>query len=123
KDDLEYDGFTYDDIYEILTELEFRTILNRLHDGSTSDEPIDLEEIEFKIVDEVTEDILTNEGALQLEMITENYHEAKIEAVGIVNETGNYVFSKDVAVQSDLFIEWLEDEAKAKYIYDVKAAK
>lgn len=123
KDDLRYEGFTYEGIYEMLSELEFRTILNRLHDGSESDEVVELAEIDYEVVDEVTADMLTDEGALQLEMITENYHEATIEAIGLVNETGNYVFTKEVALQSDIFTEWLEDETKAKYVYDAKAAK
>src|SRR5699024_3747586 len=62
KDELAYNGFTYDDIYEMLMELEFRTLLNRLHDGSAPDDSVTLEEIEYEVVDEITEEMLTDEG-------------------------------------------------------------
>jgi len=123
KDELAYNGFTYDDIYEMLMELEFRTLLNRLHDGSAPDDSVTLEEIEYEVVDEITEEMLTDEGALQIEMITGNYHEATLEAFGLVNETGKYIFSKNVALESELFTKWLEDKSKEKYVYDVKALK
>lgn len=122
-DELMYDGFTYDDIYELFSELEFRTLLDRLHDGSSDGEQIELDEIEFNIVEEITEHMLTNQSALQLEMITDNYHEAEIEAIGISNETGNYVFTKEVGLNSPIFKHWLEDETKQKFVYDVKALK
>lgn len=123
KDDLSYDGFTYDDIYELFSELEFRTLLNRLHDGTAPEHDAELVDISFEVVETITEEMLTDEGALQIEMITDNYHEATIEAIGLVNETGNYVFQKDTAIQSTLFKNWIEDDTKEKYIYDIKAAK
>lgn len=123
KEDIKYEGYTYDDIYELLRELEFRNILNRLHDGKSRDEAESLEEIEYTIVEEISSEILTDKGALHLEMITPNYHEANVEAIGLVNETGNYVFTRETALQSKLFKKWLEDEAKEKYVYDVKAIK
>lgn len=123
KDDLTYQGFTYDDIYELFSELEFRNLLNRLRSSSNSEEATDLEEVQFEVVEEIDHRILSDQAALQLEMMTENYHEAPIEAIGLVNETGNYVFKTEVALQSKAFKDWLEDESKKKYVYDVKAAK
>ncbi|HLS23254.1 MAG TPA: DNA polymerase I [Pseudogracilibacillus sp.] len=120
KDDLEYEGYTYDDIFELLNELEFRQILRRLDDGSTSTSD-ELEEMTFEIVDEITESMLGDEASLHIEMITDNYHEATIEAIGLSNKKGTYVFSKEVATESELFKKWLEDETKRKYVYDVKA--
>lgn len=123
KEDVKYDGYTYDDIYELLRELEFRNILNRLDDGTSSAEAEIFEDIKYTIVEEISSEMLTDEGALHLEMISPNYHEATVEAIGLVNETGNYVFTLETALQSDLFKKWLEDEAKEKYVYDIKAIK
>src|SRR5699024_11291385 len=58
---------------------------------------------------------------LNVEMIDENYHEANIEAISFVNETGNYVIHTEDALNSQIFIEWLEDESEEKSIFDVKA--
>ncbi len=120
KEELEYKGYSYDDIFELLRELEFRQILERLDDGSQSSSE-ELTEIEVEIVDDITEAILSDQAALHLEMVTDNYHEASIEAIGLSHEGGNYIFSKEVALESNLFKEWLEDETKEKYVYDVKA--
>lgn len=122
-DEIEYEGYTYDDIFELFQELGFRTLLDRLHGEAEHGEREALTTIEFKVVEEITEAILTNKSALQVEMITDNYHQANIEAIGLSNETGNYVFTLETALTSDLFKDWLEDETKEKFVYDVKAAK
>ena len=122
-DEIEYEGFTYDDIFELLNELGFRSLLDRLHGETAHGEREELSDISFTIVDEITEDMLHDDSALQLEMITDNYHQADVIAVGLSNPSGNYVFTIQTATKSDLFKNWLEDEAKEKYVYDVKAAK
>src|SRR5699024_2754045 len=66
--------------------------------------------------------IVTGQEAVHFEMITENYHEATIEAIGIVNEKGKYIISLENALLSAEFKLWLEDESKEKYVFDAKAA-
>src|SRR5690625_1272168 len=121
--DLDYEGYEYRDIYELFSDLEFRSLLDRLH-GESGDEPqIELEAFEYEIVDEITEEIFSERSALHVEMITDNYHEATIEAIGIVNEKGNFSFKTEKALQSDVFTQWLEDQTKEKYVFDAKAVK
>src|SRR5699024_2805789 len=71
----------------------------------------------------ITEDVLTDTAALQLEMVSENYHDAKIEAIGLTNENGSFVFETEKALTSELFINWLKDHTKKKFMYDAKALK
>src|SRR5690625_417143 len=54
-------------------------------------------------------------------MITENYHEANVECICIVNERGNFAIETEKALQSESFICWLKDETKEKYVFDAKA--
>src|SRR5690625_5456077 len=54
-------------------------------------------------------------------MINENYNEVNIEAISLVNETGNFVIHTEDALNSQIFIDWLEDESEEKSIFDVKA--
>lgn len=122
-DDLSYGGFTYDDVYELFQELGFRSLLDRLHSEVEHKDQEDLADIEFSIVEAITEEMLVDKAALHVEMVTENYHKANIEAIGLTNEAGNYVFTLETALRSDLFKKWLEDETKEKYVYDVKALK
>lgn len=123
KEDLQYEGFTYQDIYSLFSELEFRSLLDRLDDGEGVSEQASFDEMDFEIVDEITTTMLTDKAALHVEMITDNYHEAAIEAIGMVNETGKYVIPTDIALESPMFTQWLEDETKEKYMFDAKAMK
>src|SRR5690625_625011 len=121
-DDLEYDGYTYDDIYTLFSELEFRTLLERI--GATDEsETAQLTEFTFEIVEEVRTDILTDTAAFHIEMLDENYHEANIEAFCIVNEHGHYEMEPYLALNDEQFVAGLEDETKEKFVFDVKATK
>src|SRR5690625_1714524 len=97
-DDLQYGGYEYADIHELFTELDFRKLLERIHGEKGGDIPQEeFAAFEYKLIEEVTDDLFTENAALQLEMITENYHEATIEAIGITNENGSYVIATEQA--------------------------
>lgn len=119
--DLVYEGYSYNDIHSLFTELEFRTLLDRLHgkDGAEI-EKVALKPFEYKEVATLSKDFFTGKEALLLEMITENYHEAEIVGVGIANEHGTIVMKSEDAFQCDAFKEWLTDETMKKYVYDAK---
>ncbi|HLR71263.1 MAG TPA: DNA polymerase I [Pseudogracilibacillus sp.] len=121
--DLDYEGYEYKNIYDLFTELEFRSLLDRLHSEKGDEPNIELEAFDYEVIDEIREDIFANKNALHVEMITENYHQATIEAIGIVNEHGNFAIKTEHALQSDEFIKWLQDETKEKYVFDAKAVK
>ncbi|MEI3606027.1 DNA polymerase I [Pseudogracilibacillus sp. SE30717A] len=123
-EELGYKGYEYKNIYELFSELEFRSLLDRLH-GEKSDEEVvvELETFDYQIVDEITEDLFTGKDALHVEMITDNYHEANIEAIGIVNENGNYAIKTEQALTSEVFKNWLQDQSKEKYVFDAKGVK
>lgn len=121
-EDINYDGYKYEDIYELFSELEFRSLLNRLGVDENK-EATQLEAFDYEIVENITEDLFTGKDAFHVEMITEDYQKANIEAFAIVNENGNYVIEPGAALQSDVFKSWLEDETKEKIVFDVKAIK
>ena len=123
-DDLQYEGYEYADIHELFTELDFRKLLDRIHSEKGGDIPQEeLAAFEYELLEEISDDLFTDHAALQLEMITENYHDAAIEAIGITNDMGSYVIDTKKALASTAFVEWLEDESKEKYVYDGKALK
>ena len=121
--ELNYEGYEYKDIHELFSDLEFRSLLDRLHSEKGDEPQAELESFDFEIVDDVQEAMLTEKAALHVEMIAENYHEAKIEAIGIANENGNFAIDPEKAFHSDAFIAWLEDKEKEKYVFDLKATK
>lgn len=122
-DELSYDGFEYEDVYELFSELEFRTLLDRLRGDGEAGEQAPLDEIKFQVVDQITEEMLTDEATLHVEMITENYHEADVEAIAIANENGIFVFTIDVLLASEEAKAWLADETKEKAVFDLKATQ
>lgn len=122
-DDLTYEGFEYKDVYELFTELEFRSLLDRLHMNTEETEQPELADIQFQVVDTVTEAMLTDAASFHVEMITENYHEADIEAIALKNEKGIFVFSFEVLEKSPALQAWLADETKEKNVFDLKATK
>lgn len=122
--DLQYEGYEYTDIHALFTELDFRRLLERIHEAKGGDIPQEeLVAFEYEQIDAIPEGFFTGKEALQLEMITDNYHEAHIEAIGIVNETGSYVIETDKAIASEEFAQWLQDETKEKYVFDGKSLK
>src|SRR5690625_3174129 len=119
-EDLTYEGYEYNDIYELFSELGFRTLLERLTGNDNEELQTELEKFDYKDMDELTGDFFTGEEALLMEMITENYHEANIEAIGIANRNETIVLKTETAFKSNAFKQWLEDETKEKAVYDAK---
>lgn len=118
--DLTYEGYDDEQVYTIFQELGFQSLINRLK-ITTAGESEELQEIEYTVLDEVTADIFTGKDALVLETLDENYHQASIEALSIVNDTGNYFIPLDVARESTAFKIWAEDVTKEKLVFDAKS--
>jgi DNA polymerase-1 len=79
-----------------------------------------VEDINFEKVSELTSDVLTDEAALYVEVLEESYHNADIIGFSITNENGQYYIPVEVALSSELFKKWAEDETKQKIVYDGK---
>src|SRR5699024_7424547 len=112
-EDLNYSGYEDDEVIELFQTLEFRSLIERMGGEQKVEEEVN---VPFDIIEEVTKDILVSGSILNVEMIDEN-----IEAISLVNETGNYVIHTEDALNSQIFIDWLEDESEEKSIFDVKA--
>src|SRR5690625_575880 len=120
--DTKYEGFENSKVYDFFKDIGFNSLLNRVSDG-TEDRSEDLQEIEYTLVDEITEDLFTGQDALTLELLTDNYHEANIEVIGLSNEKGDFILPRDLALSSDIFIKWAEDQKQEKFVFDAKKVK
>lgn len=56
--------------------------------------------------------MLTDHAALVVEQLGDNYHEADLIGFAIHNENGAFFMTKEDALQSDAFKEWVQDETK-----------
>src|SRR5699024_50587 len=120
--DTKYTGYENNKVYDFFKEIGFNSLLDRVSDG-VDDSQEEFKEIEFTVVKEITPEIFSKENALVLEMLNENYHEAEIEVIGLSNENGNYILPTDLALKSEDFKAWAEDESKEKYVFDAKKVK
>src|SRR5690625_2587313 len=122
------DDTSFEEEYErnkvstIFKDLGFQSLLSRIDSGSSAEEAdtAKMEEIDFKMVDEVTNKMFSGNSSLVVEMLDENYHQATIEGIGVVNETEALFIPTEIALKSEHFKAWLEDETKKKSVFDAK---
>lgn len=109
-------------VHSLFKELAFHSLIDKLEVEQGETEELAQMDMDFEIVTEITEDILQSPSALIVEVTEENYHQADIVGFGLVNETGRYYLSTELARTSPIFTEWLKDKTKKKWTYDAKRA-
>jgi DNA polymerase-1 len=119
-DDLEWKEYDVNKVAALFKELGFASLMDKLGKIEKEEEP--LNEITYTTATEVTDDMLTNDCALVVEVVESNYHQAPIVGFAIVNENGNFFIPTDVAMKSAAFKQWLEDEECRKSVFDAKRA-
>jgi DNA polymerase I len=121
-DDVKYDGYQQSEVSSIFRELGFKSLLHRI-EGKEDEDTTTVNEqsaIDFTVLKEINDDLFTGEEALIVEMIEENYHQASIEGFSIVNSNHAYFIPTEVALESNIFKNWLEAEDQQKIVFDAK---
>ncbi|MEH6906750.1 DNA polymerase I [Neobacillus drentensis] len=118
-----YEGFIREKLVGLFKELGFHTLLAKLGEGPDVIEEHELEEIEFHIPTEITEELFADSNYFYVEMLDDNYHYAEIIGFSLVNENGHFYLPTDLALQSVAFKKWAEDESKKKTVYDAKRSE
>ncbi|MBO9130605.1 DNA polymerase I [Bacillus sp. 165] len=120
--DINYSSYNPSEVVPLFENLGFNSLLDKMGAGVEMKEAAPLDDISFEIVEEINDDVLRPNSALIVEVNDDNYHNAPIQGFGIANETGYYFIPTDVALVSERFVEWLQDEAVTKSTFDVKGA-
>lgn len=120
-DKFEYESFEKEKVVKFFKELGFNSLLEKL--GDEIKEAAPLEDIEFTIVTDIHEDIFQDEVGFYVEILEDNYHYAPILGFSLVTKEGSFFLPTDVAVQSEAFKKWAEDENKKKWVYDAKRSE
>jgi DNA polymerase I len=116
---IEYSGYDHDKVITLFKELGFNSLLDKI--STDVDLPVlELEDIHFEKVEELTDEILTDHAYFYVEILEDNYHLAPILGLAIVNSNGQFFFETETALQSSKFKQWAEDESKTKIVYDAK---
>lgn len=116
--DTKYEGYEDEELVELFQKLEFRSLLERF---GGEEEKVE-KEIAYEVITEIKTDMLVSNSILVIESNEDNYHTAPIIAIGLINQTGNYVFKLETAKASEEFIAFLADERKLKSVFDLKSA-
>lgn len=120
-DDLSYEGYSSQDVSSLFKDLGFQSLLNRIGAEETVEEiQEEMEEITFEIVDKVTEEMFTGDEAIIIEMLSDSYHTAPIEGIGVANQEKAYFIPTEVAIESEVFKKWAEDAKSKKVVFDAK---
>lgn len=121
-EDTKYEGYDLDKVTALFKELGFNSLLGKIAAKEQEEETADLATIQYAIVREITDSMLTDEASLVVEVLEANYHKAPIVGFALANKKGNFFIPTDVALSSSLFKQWLEDERKKKSVFDAKRA-
>ncbi|MFP3471942.1 hypothetical protein R0J90_18005, partial [Micrococcus sp. SIMBA_144] len=79
----------------LFSELGFKSLLNRIGGTEVEDEKID--DLDFETINEIEAKHLVSPSAMIVEVMDENYHNADIQGISLVNENGNYFIPTDLA--------------------------
>src|SRR5690606_15315898 len=120
-DHLSYADYSSQNVSSLFKDLGFQSLLNRIGAEETVEEiQEEMEEITFEIVDKVTEEMFTGDEALIIEMLSDSYHTAPIEGIGVANQEKAYFIPTEVAIVSEVFKKWAEDAKSKKVVFDAK---
>ncbi|MBA2173362.1 DNA polymerase I [Halobacillus locisalis] len=119
-EDLAFPGYETQKVTEFFKELGFQSLLSRVQGEAGNDEAAELPDIDIEVVENINSEMFTGQEALVVEMLYDNYHQAPIEGIAIVNDTKKYVLSIEDASKSDEFKQWAEDTNKEKWVFDAK---
>ncbi|WP_332689763.1 DNA polymerase I [Halalkalibacter lacteus] len=119
-DDLSFGDYDQSKVVAIMKELEFTSLVTKF--DTESAEEAELEDITYEVLETIEERHLTEEAALIVEVLSENYHQANIEGVALVNEKGRFFIQTDHALNSQAFVDWLKDESTKISVFDAKRA-
>ncbi len=120
-DDLVYKGKDVGKLIEFYKEMDFKSFLSKLDTKAYDEEnQIEKAEILFEVVTEVKPEMFGKEGALYVEMLSDNYHTADIVGVTWTNGEKIYMAEPDFILAEPLFAEWLKDESIVKHVFDAK---
>nr|WP_042354821.1 DNA polymerase I [Bacillus rubiinfantis] len=121
--DIIYEGYQKEKMISLFKELGFSSLLDKLTDDVNESETAHFEEIEFVIPSEITDELFTEDNYFYVEMLEDNYHHADILGFSLVNENGAFFLPTDLALKSNVFKTWAEDEHRKKTVYDVKRSE
>lgn len=116
-DRLLYQGKNLEKLIPFYQEMDFKQFLKKL----AIEEPVvELEDIQYDVVDEFTEEMFTKDMALYVEMLDDNYHLSPIVGIAFGTKQKIYVTNNLAIFENKYFLQWLGSKEAKKKVYDAK---
>ncbi|MGD6899176.1 DNA polymerase I [Bacillus infantis] len=119
-EDAGYSGYDQAKVVSLFKDLGFNSLLEKIGGEVPEETPAPLEDIQFETAENILDDLFADETAFYVEMLEENYHTAKIAGFSAASGNGVYFIPAELALSSETFKKWAEDESKKKIVYDAK---
>ena len=110
-----YQGYYYETLKSFYEKYDMNSLIK-----SMTIEAAPKKELKFEIVDHMPE--ITKDSAVYSSIYDTNYHRSIILGYGIYNDDQAYFISYENALKDESFLNYLKDENKKKYGYDIKSA-
>ncbi|MTD38669.1 DNA polymerase I [Erwinia sp. CPCC 100877] len=116
-EELKYEGKDLDKLVPFYKEMDFKQFLNKLN---IEEEAVEMEDVHFDVVDTFTEEMFTEDMALYVEMMEDNYHISPIVGVAWGTKKKIYATNSLALFENEAFIHWLLSDKYKKFVYDAK---
>ena len=118
-----FEGYIREKLVPLFKELGFHSLLDKLGEDTTVHNDQELVDIEYVTPSEITEDMFAENNYFYVELLDDNYHYAEIIGFSLINEKGQFYLPTELALKSEAFKNWAEDEGKKKTVYDAKRSE
>ncbi|AGX05789.1 DNA polymerase I [Bacillus sp. NRRL B-14911] len=119
-EDVGYSGYDQAKVVSLFKDLGFNSLLEKIGGELPEETAAPLEDIQFETAENILDDLFADETAFYVEMLEENYHTAEIAGFSAASGNGVYFIPAELALSSETFKKWAEDESKKKIVYDAK---
>ncbi|WP_035053801.1 DNA polymerase I [Carnobacterium pleistocenium] len=120
-DDLIFSGSNMEKLIGFYKEMDFNSHLSKLDTSEyDAEQNSQKEEISYELVTDVTPDMFSDDMALYVEMMGDNYHTSPIFCVGWGNDKQIYIADPEVVFASEYFKKWASKEEAKKQVFDAK---
>ncbi|MBD7907949.1 DNA polymerase I [Sporosarcina gallistercoris] len=117
--DLSYDGPDEEQLTSLYKELKFTTLLEKMGVEGVESEPVEVIEVETK--HKLTAADLSDQMAVHLEMMDDNYLTSELFGLAMTNGERVFYVPLDDLKQDDVLKKWLADPGTKKFTTDAKA--
>lgn len=123
-DEMKYEGYQTEKVVPFFKALAFESLIERV--GGEA-ETIQVKELDYKLLTSVEQvewdKVLASPSALHFEIYEERYHDVPLIGVALRNVHGCFYLEAEQALQSEMFVRWLEDERAEKWMHDAKRSE